>query len=97
MVAFDPASGRPLADRYIEGKCPICGFLEARGDQCDNCGNQLDPIDLINPHQRGSDAAVEFRETEHFFFDLPAFAERLTAGSEKHPYCRAHMRQYSLE
>ncbi len=62
MGAFDPASGRTLPDRYIEGKCPICGYPDARGDQCDNCGNQLDPTDLINPHQRGSDAPVEFRE-----------------------------------
>ena len=97
MGAFDPASGRTLPDRYIEGKCPICGFLEARGDQCDNCGNQLDPIDLINPHQRGSDAAVEFRETEHFFFDLPAFAEQLTAWIEKHDDWRPNVRKYSLE
>ncbi len=97
MGAFDPASGRTLPDRYIEGKCPICGYLEARGDQCDNCGNQLDPIDLINPHQRGSDAAVEFRETEHFFFDLPAFAEQLTAWIEKHDDWRPNVRKYSLE
>src|SRR6266851_4632079 len=60
MGAFDPVSGRTLPDRYIEGTCPICGYKEARGDQCDNCGNQLDPIDLINPHQRGSDASVEW-------------------------------------
>src|SRR5947209_18935758 len=63
MGAFDAATGRTLPDRYIEGRCPICGYMEARGDQCDNCGNQLDPIDLINPHQSGSDAPVEFRET----------------------------------
>src|SRR5207237_208442 len=71
LGAFDAATGRTLPDRYIEGKCPICGYPEARGDQCDNCGNQLDPIDLINPHQRGSDAPVEFRDTQHYFFDLP--------------------------
>ena len=41
--AFSAATGRTLPDRYIEGTCPICGFPEARGDQCDNCGNQLDP------------------------------------------------------
>jgi methionyl-tRNA synthetase len=84
LGAFDPATGRTLPDRYIEGKCPICGYPEARGDQCDNCGNQLDPTDLINPHQRGSDAPVEFRETEHFFFDLPAFGARLKAWIEAH-------------
>ena len=97
LGAFDPATGRTLPDRYIEGKCPICGYLEARGDQCDNCGNQLDPIDLINPHQRGSDAPVEFRETEHFFFDLPAFGDRLTQWIESHDNWRPNVRKYSLE
>ena len=97
MGAFDPVSGRTLPDRYIEGKCPICGLPDARGDQCDNCGNQLDPIDLINPHQRGSDAPVEFRETEHFFFDLPAFGEQLKAWIERHDSWRPNVRKYSLE
>ena len=49
MGAVSPSTGRTLPDRYIEGTCPICGYPSARGDQCDNCGNQLDPIDLINP------------------------------------------------
>jgi methionyl-tRNA synthetase len=97
MGAFDPASGRTLPDRYIEGQCPICGFPDARGDQCDNCGNQLDPIDLINPHQRGSNAPVEFRETEHFFFDLPAFGEQLKSWIERHDDWRPNVRKYSLE
>ena len=97
MGAFDPVSGRTLPDRYIEGKCPICGFPDARGDQCDNCGNQLDPVDLINPHQRGSDAPVEFRETEHFFFDLPAFGQQLASWIESHGNWRPNVRKYSLE
>jgi methionyl-tRNA synthetase len=97
MGAFDPASGRTLPDRYIEGTCPICGFAGARGDQCDNCGNQLDPIDLINPHQRGSDAPVEFHETEHFFFDLPAFGDQLKQWIESHGNWRPNVRKYSLE
>jgi methionyl-tRNA synthetase len=97
LGAFDPATGRTLPDRYIEGKCPICGYPEARGDQCDNCGNQLDPSDLINPHQRGSDAPVEFHETEHFFFNLPAFGEKLRAWIESHDNWRPNVRKYSLE
>src|SRR4051812_45508269 len=43
--AISPSTGRTLPDRYIEGTCPICGYDSARGDQCDNCGNQLDPQD----------------------------------------------------
>jgi methionyl-tRNA synthetase len=52
LGAFSAATGQTLPDRYIEGTCPICGFAEARGDQCDNCGNQLDPQDLIEPRSK---------------------------------------------
>src|SRR5256885_3249140 len=96
MGAFDPATGRTLPDRYIEGTCPICGYEQARGDQCDNCGNQLDPVDLINPHSRINGEAPEFRETEHFFFDLPAFAEQLREWIEHQEHWRPNVRRYSL-
>ena len=72
-----PSTGRTLPDRYIEGTCPICGYDGARGDQCDNCGNQLDPIDLINPRSRINGETPKFVETEHFFLDLPALADAL--------------------
>ena len=97
MGAFDPASGRTLPDRYIEGTCPICGFKDARGDQCDNCGNQLDPADLIDPRQRGSGAPVEFKETEHLFFDLPAFGDQLSRWIRGHEDWRPNVRKYSLD
>lgn len=77
LGAISPSTGRTLADRYIEGTCPICGYEFARGDQCDNCGNQLDPIDLINPHSRIDGEVPDFVETTHFFLDLPALAEEL--------------------
>ncbi|MHA6796724.1 methionine--tRNA ligase [Pseudonocardia bannensis] len=77
MGAISPSTGRTLPDRYIEGTCPICGYESARGDQCDNCGNQLDPADLINPRSKINGETPEFVETEHFFLDLPAFAESL--------------------
>ena len=54
--AISPSTGRTLPDRYIEGTCPICSFPEARGDQCDNCGNQLDADELINPRSPRSTA-----------------------------------------
>ena len=77
MGAISPSTGRTLPDRYVEGTCPICGYDGARGDQCDNCGNQLDPADLINPRSRINGEAPKFVETEHFFLDLPAFADSL--------------------
>jgi methionyl-tRNA synthetase len=75
--AVSPSTGRTLPDRYIEGTCPICGYENARGDQCDNCGNQLDPADLINPRSKINGETPAFVETEQFFLDLPAFAEAL--------------------
>ncbi len=75
--AVSPSTGRTLPDRYIEGTCPICGYDGARGDQCDNCGNQLDPADLKNPRSRVSGERPEFVATEHLFLDLPAFADSL--------------------
>ena len=77
MGAISPSTGRTLPDRYVEGTCPICGYDGARGDQCDNCGNQLDPADLINPRSKINGETPKFVETEHFFLDLPAFAESL--------------------
>ena len=75
--AISPSTGRTLPDRYLEGTCPICGYDSARGDQCDNCGNQLDPADLINPRSRINGETPVFAETEQFFLDLPAFADAL--------------------
>jgi methionyl-tRNA synthetase len=75
--AISPSTGRTLPDRYIEGTCPICGYDSARGDQCDNCGNQLDPTDLIDPRSKINGETPEFVETQHFFLDLPALADAL--------------------
>lgn len=75
--AISPSTGRTLPDRYIEGTCPICGSDGARGDQCDTCGNQLDPADLRNPVSRINGETPKFIDTEHFFLDLPAVAEQL--------------------
>jgi methionyl-tRNA synthetase len=75
--AISPSTGRTLPDRYIEGTCPICGAPGARGDQCDTCGNQLDPHDLIDPVSKINGETPEFIETQHFFLDLPALADAL--------------------
>ena len=69
--------GRFLADRYVEGICPHCNFNGARGDQCDGCGNTLDPKDLIDIKHRDCEARPIFRDTEHFFLKLTAFESDL--------------------
>jgi methionyl-tRNA synthetase len=65
---FSPTDGRFLPDRYVEGTCPHCGFEKARGDQCDNCGRLLDPVDLIDPYSAVSGARdLEQRDTAHLY------------------------------
>jgi methionyl-tRNA synthetase len=96
MVSFSPTTGHTLPDRYIEGTCPICGYPEARGDQCDNCGNQLDPIDLINPRSKVDGSTPEFRETNHLFLDLPKFADALRHWIQQHDDWRPNVRNFSL-
>jgi methionyl-tRNA synthetase len=97
LGAVSPSTGRTLPDRYIEGTCPICGFDGARGDQCDNCGNQLDPIDLINPRSKINGETPAFVETEQFFLDLPAFADALGAWLQsKSGQWRPNVLKFSL-
>lgn len=67
--------GRFLLDRYVEGTCPICKFDGARGDQCDNCGNVLDPIDLLDRRCKFDGTEPEIRASEHFFLRLSAYNE----------------------
>ena len=73
---FSPSTGRFLPDRYVEGTCPVCGYEHARGDQCDNCNTLFESAaELLNPHSKTDDTALELRDTEHFFIDLPAIAD----------------------
>ena len=77
---YSHADGRYLPDRYIEGTCPNCGFDSARGDQCDNCTKQLDPVDLINPHSTISGSTdLEMRETKHLYLRQSKMKDQLEA------------------
>ncbi len=68
---------RFLADRYVQGTCPHCGYDAARGDQCESCGRTLDPRDLIDMTCRLCGKPPVIRETRHFFLKLSAFEDRL--------------------
>jgi methionyl-tRNA synthetase len=97
LGAISPSTGRTLPDRYIEGTCPICGYPSARGDQCDNCGNQLDPTDLINPKSRINGETPLFVEQEHYFLDLPAFTDALGDWlKSKEGHWRPNVLKFSL-
>jgi len=94
--AISPSTGRTLPDRYIEGTCPICGYDGARGDQCDNCGNQLDAIDLRNPRSRINGETPVFVETEHLFLDLPALAGQLGGWLQTRTGWRPNVLKFAL-
>ncbi len=74
---FCPKCSRFLADRYVHGTCPKCGYEDARGDQCDKCGSLLDPTELQSPRCSVCGATPEVRETKHLYIDLPSISSKL--------------------
>ena len=76
LQAWCPNCQRYLTDRYIEGTCPYCQFTEARGDQCDQCGKPMNPVDLVNARCKLCGGTPEFKYSEHFFLKLSAFQEQ---------------------
>ncbi len=96
-LPYCAVEGRFLLDRYVEGTCPLCGDAGARGDQCDNCGNPLDPQDLINPRCKFDGSTPEVRESEHFFLRLSAYNDKLKAWlSEGKEHWRRNVLNFSL-
>ena len=93
---YDPEANRFLPDRYVEGTCPNCGYKEARGDQCDNCGKTLDATELIDPRSRISGATPIVRESEHFFLKLSAFQDRLREWVSAQPHWRKNVSAFTL-
>lgn len=67
---YDPEAQLFLADRYVRGTCPTCGYEDAYGDQCESCGRSMSPLELKNPRSALSDAAPELRETTHWVLPL---------------------------
>ncbi|GMQ85388.1 MAG: methionine--tRNA ligase [Acidimicrobiia bacterium] len=93
---FDDEAGRFLPDRYVEGTCPYCGFLHARGDQCDNCGRTLDPIDLIDPKSKLTGNTPVLRQTEHYNWKLSAFQEPLLEWLRTRQGWRPHVLNFAI-
>ncbi|MEI6692018.1 MAG: methionine--tRNA ligase [Chlorobium sp.] len=81
---FDRKADRFLSDRYITGTCPICNNPEANGDQCEQCGTHLSPLELINPKSKLSDATPELRDTMHWYFPLGRFQPQLEEYVNSH-------------
>jgi methionyl-tRNA synthetase len=78
LQAYCPECQRFLPDRYLEGTCPYCGFIQARGDECDECGKPLNPWELKDLHCYLCSATPRLESSEHYFLRLSAFQDNLT-------------------
>jgi len=88
--------GRFLPDRFVEGKCPYCGYETARGDQCDACGRLLEPTFLIEPYCTICKSKPIIKKTKQWYFDLPKFSEKLTDFINNNKELPANARNFSL-
>ena len=87
---------RFLPDRYVEGICPNCDYTGARGDQCDQCGRPLNPVELVEPRCGICSTAPEFRESEHFFLKLSAFEDRLLTWVRRQKHWKPNVYNFTL-
>jgi len=85
-----------LPDRFVEGRCPRCGYPNARGDQCENCGSLLDPLDLISPRCAICGSKPILKETMHWFFDLKKLENPIRKWLEENKGLWDNVRNYSL-
>jgi methionyl-tRNA synthetase len=93
---YDEEAQRFLPDRYVEGICPHCGYIDARGDQCDNCGRTLDPHELIDPRSTLSATRPVERDTEHYYWKLSAFQEPLLEWLGSQEGWRPHVVNFAI-
>ena len=93
---YSPTEERFLPDRYVEGTCPVCGYKEARGDQCDNCGSWYEAYELIEPHSKVTGGPAEVRETTHLYLDLPKFSDRLKEYISGQKHWRTSVKNFIL-
>ena len=92
---FCKALNKFMPDRYIEGTCPYCGYNGARGDQCDNCGRTLDPIELIHPVCNMIHETPVFRVTEHFFLTLNSLQKDLSIYIDAKTYWKQNVLKFT--
>lgn len=95
-LPFCTSDQRFLPDRYIEGECPICHFNNARGDQCDECGNLLDPSQLKQPRCKLCAQTPEWRPSKHFYLRIEKLRERIRTWAEQSTGWRNNSRNFTL-
>jgi methionyl-tRNA synthetase len=96
LQAWCPKCQRFLTDRYIEGTCPFCNFSGARGDQCDQCGKPMNPVELESARCRICGTTPEFKNSEHFFLKLSAFQDRLIEWIKPRNFWRPNVYSFTL-
>ena len=87
---------RFLPDRYVEGKCPYCGYERARGDQCENCGRLLETTLLIEPYCAICESKPAVRKTEHWYFDLPKLSEQISEYLNGNTQLASNTKNFSI-
>ena len=95
-LPYCPNCSRFLPDRYVEGTCPYCRSPKARGDQCDECGKPLNPVDLIDPSCGICGGSPEIKDSEHFFLRLSAFSEQLKSWVQEQSHWRQNVLNFTL-
>ncbi len=93
---YCPQCQRFLPDRYVEGTCPYCHSSGARGDQCDKCGQPLNPAELIEPRCRICGATPQFKDSEHFFLRLTEFRDRLLDWVKQQSHWRPNVLNFTM-
>lgn len=93
---YDDEAERFLPDRYVEGTCPHCGYDDARGDQCDDCGRTLDPLDLIDPRSKFTGVSPRLKETEHYYWKLSEFNEPILKWLKSREGWRPHVVNFAV-
>lgn len=96
QILYCETDQRFLPDRYVEGECPHCGYVDARGDQCDNCGRPLDQLELLAPRCKLCGTTPVVRDTKHLFFDLRQFNDPLHQWVERQHHWKSHVRNFTL-
>jgi methionyl-tRNA synthetase len=95
-MPYCPNCKRFLPDRYIEGRCPYCGYERARGDQCESCGRLLETTLLIEPYCAICKGKPEVRKTTHWYFDLPKLSERISTYIRNNKQLSTATKNFSL-
>jgi len=93
---YCPQCDRFLPDRFVEGTCPSCGYASARGDQCDSCGNLLEPTNLLQPRCAICNSAPIKETRKHWYFDMPKLSEKLRDYIQNNEHLPDNARNFSL-